>query len=663
MSSPIDFSSTSNQAISLWEKLTNSDVMKSSGSISIGGLSLWRLSEFIRKSIPMDKSGTLTLAMIDEYRWQFLESSQVSFAAILRGDKKLQSTIAHANKLNELLTSSGFQSIWTERKQSLVSAVNHYRESASALDSIDDIAQISFDALAQFTNMRHLVLRNGAMGESTMRYNKLVYRFPSAKSLFDLADDFPQGFSLGCIIPEETAYSHFVLIYRTGMHVSIFSDVEQEDHPLQSERRRNDRSQVDRISNSGFPYDILDIEVHDSRRSMSISPSEQTMPVIGEKIPVLTTFDKISPENIVFLHVLFEKILNSEDALANGKLGISTETLMLGFSDLNSLPAIYQGALPVLPDFSNHENSSREKFMESQAAAGKEFTTTEYNKPFEDLLGDQVVTVYQGNFLPVASTPIEQENKCIDFPVPELKRHDSFGSISSIALRTLGDGLSSTEDSVADAHWLARHNYAEAFEYVLLKDYHENSPGLNQWFSEQIRNIIKTKSDPKVLKALCDPQSDAYNYTAKDVAWLEEHGGFNKSFGDSCHVGRGIKPSFRYASPTEADSVFMKKYPCIVTGDKSRVIVTVVASNPMIVCGLTGVELEQLPRRLQIFGLDGYTGNSILNRLDPVEDAVNPYKKFKVVATFGLSLEGLATLRTGFGLKKMTIEQLKKFSD
>lgn len=661
MSSTINFSDVSNQAISLWERMTKSSVMKNNGTISIGGLSMWRLSEFLRKSISMDLTGTLTLALIDEYRWYFLDQSQVSFGAILRGDADLVSTIDTANQLDELLTSSGFQAIWKERQESILSAVNHYRENDSSVDPIKDIAQISFDALSQFPGLRHLVLRNGPMGEGTLRYNKLIYRFPSAKSLFELADNFPQGFSLGCIIPEETSYSHFVLIYKTGMHVSLFSDVEQECHPLQSERRRNDRSQVARISDSGFPYDILDIEVGDSNRHMTISPSEQTMPVVGEKIPVLTTFDKISPDDIVFLHILFEKIFDSKDALANGKLGISTETLMLGFSDSSTLPAIYKDSLPVLPDFSNHANSSREKFLESQAAAGKKIATTEFNKAFEELLGDQVATIYQGSLLPIATNLKEQENNCINLPVPPLKHVDSFGTLSNIALRTLGDQLISTEDSLADAHWLARHNYAETFEYVLLKDFHEHSGAMSTWFSEQIQKIVKSRSDLKVLKGLCDPSTDAYNYTTSDVAWLEEHGGFNQAFGNTCHTGRGIKSSFRYASPTEADSVWMKKHPCLVTGGKSRVVVTISASNPMAISGLTGVGLNELPRRLQLFGLDGYTGNSILQRLDPVEDAVNPYKSFKATATFGLSLEGLASLREIVGLKKMTVEMLKKY--
>ena len=104
----INYQSAAYKAVKLWEKLTGSNVISSIHRMTLDGMDLSRLGYYLRQSLEMDETGTLTLALIEAYRWTFLEQTNVPLSNIVLNSASLKETLSYVREIDALLTESGF---------------------------------------------------------------------------------------------------------------------------------------------------------------------------------------------------------------------------------------------------------------------------------------------------------------------------------------------------------------------------------------------------------------------------------------------------------------------------------------------------------------------------------------------------------------------------
>lgn len=65
---------------------------------------------------------------------------------------------------------------------------------------------------------------------------------------------------------------------------------------------------------------------------------------------------------------------------------------------------------------------------------------------------------------------------------------------------------------------------------------------------------------------------------------------------------------------------------------------------------VTGLTFEEVPLELRHRGIDTYTGNSILDRIDPLSDIRNPWDRLKLSYVLPVSLKAFKEVRRSRGL-------------
>ncbi|WP_196160985.1 hypothetical protein [Reinekea sp. G2M2-21] len=631
------------------------------------GMSLWGMNRALNASLEIDPSGMLMMALIDQYRGKLLDRTLISVMEVISGSKRIELIRREYEALNDVLKGSGFIGVWESRKAFIADALTYYSPEVESQQAINQLAQISFDALNQVKQLERLVIQPGAVSDHPLKYNNLIYRFPSTSTVIAAAKDMPEGISLGAIIPKESAYSYFVLIVKSGQHVSVFSDAAKEDHPLQRTMRRNDRSQVDRISKSGFPYELLDITVRDGERSMKIQTNDRDLPSPLTDVPVIGLVGQILPESLLFLHLMFESIDSERHILNDYPLATSTDLVQIGTVSNSNCPTPAHHQPLQLSSYAS-KSVSRVAFNQTQPKIKR---GTNYRQWLEDLLSDRV-HAYTGNEYLRSST---HDVLTLDTPYPSTDEFTPFDrKRSTLRFATLpNDRLATHKQVAADAAWLARYNFAQTLEYIANLDYLENIDEMRTWIRDRAGQILKSESNPQMLKALVDPGQAWACYSAEDIQWLEQYAGANAGFAEMWgSADEKLTPYWHFKTKRDGhyhipDFEKLTRHnsqnddvPCFFTGEEARVFARISVNNPILIAALTGVSIDDLPVRLRHIAMVGYTGNNILDRLDPVESIKTKYDRTSFKICVPMSMKGLNEQRTKLGLEKLTIKKLKE---
>ncbi|MNJ63716.1 hypothetical protein D3C77_596340 [compost metagenome] len=87
-------------------------------------------------------------------------------------------------------------------------------------------------------------------------------------------------------------------------------------------------------------------------------------------------------------------------------------------------------------------------------------------------------------------------------------------------------------------------------------------------------------------------------------------------------------------------------YRCAVDHqEQAQLFITLDVSSVFDLMTVTGLRLEDIPAELRHRGVETYTGNSILDRIDPLSHIGNPWDKLKLSYVLPVSLKAFKELR------------------
>ena len=87
----------------------------------------------------------------------------------------------------------------------------------------------------------------------------------------------PSGVSLNLIREPDGFSSYFAFAIRNGSRLFVFSDVQQNAHPLQGQMtRRPDRVLANRAVRNWFPYDLLDLALTEDGKQLYFTESSKS---------------------------------------------------------------------------------------------------------------------------------------------------------------------------------------------------------------------------------------------------------------------------------------------------------------------------------------------------------------------------------------------------
>ncbi|HHK4528853.1 TPA: hypothetical protein ACQTYG_006192 [Pseudomonas aeruginosa] len=656
------------QAVALWEQIAGRKVDATSYVVQMTEASreINVACDLIRSVVCLDDGFSTVLVVRSIFE-------RLSGAGLLEG-RSPEAAAALAQLLGKQEVTASTDEYFSYCKR----AVAHYRGGNVDGDALAEFVRqqaplLNLDAFLAMNRLTKLTAFAGEPGHAhEPQLSRFVLAFQTLDQLLQHARVIPEGFSLCAILCESISDSYFVLVVRNGQQVTLLTDKGTFAHPLQQEmmRGRNDRYNQSRIEGSHFPYSLLRIVWADNGRRAVANSARDLVPTERD-VPSIGSLSDLAPDELLWLHLLIEQCRiryfqqkQVEPGLALGsQLQIDHAWLP---SQSSNLPAILEG-LPHL-EVKNSSDLSTD-FMHTLEPKWSEKRTP--NRWMERRFAAAVPQ--EALYIPEAAMNnkpllLEQTSSAVrlDRKKPDYMPHG--GLTNQVRLTPISSDLLATSEQVArDAHFVARSNQAEVIKVLARQDFEARRIGMLEWFYRKAK-----KNLPNLLEALLTGDSTPFQLEQPKFEHLYSQLGFRPA---GAAARRKVQfeyiPSRKQHPPRKSDGPSLAKtlklvhlrdlcVCCVLSNcEGAQVFISVPVANALDIANLTGIAWEKLPEELQYFGMPEVGGNSILERLDPLQNLSNPWNSFAPRFVIPVGLRGLREYRKARGLNTPSADELK----
>lgn len=686
--------------VQAWEALSGKDMSSMSLNLGGDGIKLYDANKRIKEALSIGDEITVSL-IIKQVSQAYADSYTVtcSLSDILAGKQHVSSKLEALIHLRALLDQPSLTASHEAFYSHCLQAIAHYRDKDVSELSEDDafVRQsggfVGLDALSAMNQLTRLTLCDGQLGDDDgLKVSRLIFAFDSIEELLSHAQRIPSGFSLCCIMSESISDSYFALIVRNGQRIVILTDKGNYEHPLQESRMRarNSRYNESRTGASKFPYDILDIEWLDNgRKARRSDASKGTELMVSDTgFRVLSSLDKLSSWDLLWLHLFIEqcrdryfKEQHLEPMLATGSMLCLTHP----WKDVQAaLPVPMEFALPCPVRKSSELTTD---FMRSiEPGWDKKYNANVWmEKRFGHLVPDEALYIPAGSI--GSETPLIESK---GGGLVKLSRQDLTGESCYVvekkpvvALTELNlTALADRERVVRDAHFLARHNQAAVIAHLVQMDFVSRKEELVKWWYASVK-----KNLPNILDDLLTFNNQRFQILDRaqgelPAALLQagvEH--IQTSTGVVSVIGTYRRIMIKHYPVRNQYQNLMhprteKKLPhalglvnlqdgeyrcCLSSNTPAQLLIRLEVKSVIDIMNICGLSFAKVPPELQHLGLRIYSGNSILNRIDPLLGIQNPWDKVNLDFTVPVSFQQLKIRRKALGLDTPKIGELESF--
>ena len=655
----------------------------------------------IKEALELDPSEVTANLMLAYYTRDALADQKLSMAALLADPE------AYLKKLEaprELLRIVNSPEVLAERDrfiEGLRKALEFYgagdrKDLKEALTEYDRIAFLRRDALRCLERLTLNQFLRGTPEPDTYKplHHPKVHQWWNINSLLSGAMGMPSGISLNLIRDKDEYQSYFCFCVRNGGNLFILNDAPEFVHPMQGTMtRRPDRALGERSAKAWFPYDLV-VEWDEEAEMYFIKKTDKKgIAVYQQEHKPLESISKLGVNEtiwaVMMLDLIAKKFWKQDIQLPElsytGEM-IKIEDKLIEKAKTANLPVA--GYVPLsMPELTLEDVLSD--------APNKAHFGDQYHNPNRWL-----EERYKGKINPAILNVVDQGGTVLLLPgtkIPDTFRergkkkkvgeiieggltkisHAEFHALSSFDQRELttlavmdSTKFGSKEQLEADRTWIARYNLATNINVLAEEEYKKREKEVKEWVKARLLANMPT------LLA----------YTTGERIWVDE--GFHATFDGTEASGekRVVKlpdadKKWIYQKSTRAYRTLMVRHDlkegrsnrrkgryftsgfddynglnlgdsgwekCAINGAKASYRVTFYPGNAAQLAFLCGCKVEDLPDVLQHWDLnEPYTGNSILDRVDPmVWHCDDPWHdKLKLKAFFFLSKSALNEIK------------------
>lgn len=661
-------------ALVLWERLTGKPVESLSFGSDLDGFSLYYANKEINAAIKTGDEAIVTL-LIRSQMPLYARAATFPLSEYRSGSERISTMLEAMSELDALFADSAIGRLHDEYLEYAQGSLAFYRNldrSALSAETLAFVATqaggVGLDALHSIDRLTRLMIKDGVpapAGEAKL--GRKIYDIGRIEDLLVHAHQIPTGFSLCVIRGKSIASSYFVMVVRTGSRILALTDKGKFEHPLQEERMqaRNDRFNAQRIDGSHFPYSLLKIQWMDRGRTALESEPRATNLPAAAGLPVLADISELDDRELLWLQLFIDQCRaryfdqgKSEPLLATGSM------LSLGHKLAESgdqLPALAGRKLDLVTRASKDLTAAWFYQTEPQWE-----TCANPNLWMEDRFAAAVPA--ECLYIPETVIQAGQLQIGMDGQGELTMNHGEPGKglfvaeLKSIAMNT----LDTPERIIADAHYTARHNQVEIIRGLAAADYAHRQTQVQEWFYKAV-----AKNLPAILDDLLLANHARFRLPRTESG--RPMMGVNGT--NMRHIGYIYEPPSKQHAPDRRDKVRLEhfigvtnraafQWDCYLQPGEhvqANLFITVSTDTIHDIKVLTGLSLADIPAELHSRGLDIYTGNHILTRLDPLSRIRNPWAGLTLRFRLPVSFKAFKAYRAAHGLTTPTTGALEQW--
>ncbi len=641
-------------ALPRWHDLTG--VHPDQTRFTLGDMDVRDMNDAIEKALNLEESGETACFLLECFLRLYLEDKSFTVASILKDYTKLQGYLERAHELFSLLQSDAATYHLAAFREQVREGLRLYgADTEAAMEVVDHPNALSFLRRDALHSMRSLTPYQFLAGEfSADTRPKLlphVYQAFSINALLPALRDMPVSGIVLVLVrdPAHADRSFFGFGMRNGDNVVFFTDKTRPAFPGQEDVRRsrgNARDLARRVWSNHFPYQMLHPQWTD-KGEMWFEP--ETLPALHDRDLVPTMpISALEPNQAVWLTMVLALLAErfwqhrwQAPQLAYTGVMITDETVLVERQGVQ-LP-VAKGYQPLgmrdlaLPDVSRHIMSEQVSVRPSRTAkrnqgiSGGAYTfeiVSGVNQWLEDRYAhtvdpailnlwaedDDAVTLLpepkqaggkRGTAL-VAAGPVTLSRR-------EIESSAFWNRPKGYRLQTASAAMFGTREELEkDRVFIGRYNLAMHIQREADTEYEARKAEIAAWYKDRVQTNVITLA---AQAALCMPAERRARAGALGVVHVHD-------VNDRDHSQWLTFPAISLGAYRQERGGF---HECYYNGTRATWRALFSPKTAAELAGIAGLRsTDDLPDVLRHWQKDkDYVGNSILQRLDPVETRVH----------------------------------------
>ncbi len=640
------------KALHLWVKLTGVSPKQTSFR-GFRQLSVSVTNDELRKTFQYDKTGITTMLFLDALTEAYLSEVHFNINDILFGNVNMDEYLQRARELFNVLRTDYVKSLRDSFREKVRLAVADIckgkipKSVTKMLNSNNDLAYLRRDAVRAHTELRVFQFLQGKPDTEPPVYHPVVFEFWNINSFVNSLCTMPSGIVIALIRDPIETQCYFVFGIRNGGTVTILTDKPEHPHPMfRHMTRKPERRFEERAYRHHFPYELMDYKFDKKGEVYFPSVSDGTSLVPYQKTArLMKPIKELNPDEVIWIALMFDLILKKyfTDNFQAKELAYTGEMVRLK-------PVLLKSAQSHALQVENY------KSLEADTLTTKHITQKSMMDQWERKpTGDNkwLERKFAKDSLPeslnLLGPPAKDEvfidpktNQVVRVPVvegftEENNRSSDIRERGLISLQELDATMFGTAlEIINDQKWVARYNQAKQVNRKVAEYYAKTKNEVIAWYREHTFLNMWFLID-------CIKEGDC---TVRGYTWFREGFGIKKIKGqhilDIIHVplsaparDKSQSGYHHWARYEEGILAFHNgftrnhagRYLCYFNEKPSSYLCRFNPTSPHGVAKICGCKVSELPEQLQHYQYrENYSGNSILNRLDPMDWVVkNPW--------------------------------------
>lgn len=660
------------QALTLWRAITGIDPQAKKQTIGD-----WRLRETfteLQEAIDLDASEITAHLLLTHFLNSYLAEREVNLLTLLNDPQSVAVRLEKPRVLMDLLNRPELVEAREAFVASIAQAMERYGAAERAdvqtlLASHDSIALLRRDALRAIEKLRADQFLDGTPEPEGFQpvYVKTVHQFWNVQSMLAACMRMPSGVSLNLVRHPQSMQSFFAFVIRNGGNLFVLSDVPEFAHPLQATMSRKPERELERrASRNWFPYDLLGLDYDETSGRLYVKATKERGLVAVQNVALpLKPFAELEPETLVWCSMLMELIWTKF-----WRQGWKAPQLSYTADQLDSSATLLEHAktanLPVLAYQHIGLAPLRKADVAADAVTDDEVGRKghEPNRWLEDRYAMQV----PDEALNLIAAPekvfaLDQQSGAISTVgggyqgLSDWQQERELGRrIQLVKLDATSFG--SREQIQADRKYIARANFARTVRALAVEEFESRKDEVVAWYAGRVRanaaNLLRwCRNDALWLDEGQQATFSHYTGSVGAVRTKEVEGaGMHRPRTVTRQLLKRHKLDPRawearlHASGVVLGGVKNGKLQCHLDGSVASYWVGIYPANSSELALVAGCTVSELPDVLQHWDLlDTYTGNSILDRIDPmIWSCRNPWLKLKLSILIPFSKRAMARI-------------------
>jgi hypothetical protein len=660
-----------NEAIPRWAELTGTELGANAYTFTIGSNSefqsydLKKYVDDLNASRSLDMSGTTTILLLRGLFEAYTREKSFEVHAFLHAPDKVEAALGPLRAFHALITRTPCEEAVAAFKETLRAAAAHYGYDLGGLTKhlADEraLGELRLAASRSLDKLTTHQFTQGARDPKPLQYNRQIFEFSSINSFVHaLRHQLLSGITLALIRGSDVYKAYFVLGLRNGETTTILTDFKEGAHPeYHNMTRRPDRRLDERARLHWFPYRLLEREPlkHEHRaKKTSLVP-------LDAKAQPIEEITNLEPSEFVWLTLLFDLVAAKfgRDDHKTSELSYTGEMVVAP----HALVAA-QSAIVLAGQYRPLVLAKLTAATATPEAAGNE-KPLGHNAWLEDRYRDRVPEILldvvgERRALTVGkkvSRLLPGDEAIADLPEYRRQRNvirwGSDRRLEDLVPGALDPSYFGTARDVERTRaWYARVNLIKGVQRLATAEFAAKHQMILSWYRKRLERNMPFLWKAVACGELVAPTTEwksheDHGFPAEDeLRWRE---------GNILHQKQA--PKYNPFHPSRVCVAFggwdyerSLNVCALDPPTRANVFTEIAPDNPRALALLVGIPERKLPWPLQHWTTrEPYTGNSILDRVDPQDSRLdNPWRHLDLSLSIALSRRAYNRLRKEHGL-------------